>query len=308
MVKLADPATKFTKDSLVSETSPLKESWVPLVSDDERQSYASVLPFDTHKASWTTYTQLDGWFDALHPSQFEKSTHSTVDKTAWTPASYRGQPLWRQTAWVTLDPNCECDYGYSDTWQNRATCPTFRRIVQDITEYVQDATGQTFNACNLNYYPTGAGIGWHADDEALWDPFHRPVTIVSLSLCRGPDDGLLAGARRFMIRCQEYHPGDHPYDVVLKHGDLMTMEGFFQKHYLHSVWPGDGMSPDPLNDPFVSGERINLTWRTIVRHLDGSPASRGQVCPLSKLQTDESQTKTTEKPTDPVDNGDEDKR
>lgn len=275
-----------TTTTLVKDTSPLAQDWVPLVQDTAHESYAYVLPFDTHHAhSWTTYTQLDTWFDALHPSQFVSSTHSTVDKRAWTPAMYHGQPMLRQTAWVTLDDDCKCEYGYSDTWQEQSTCPIFQRTIREIASYVQDATGQTFNACNLNYYPAGAGLGWHADDEFLWDAYHQPITIVSLSLCRGTDDGILAGARKFMIRPKHHahisSVGHHGgvTELVLKHGDLMTMEGFLQKFYLHSVWPGDSMYYQ--DDPYVQGERINLTFRTIVQHLDGSPASRDKTCPLA---------------------------
>jgi hypothetical protein len=154
---------------------------------------------------------------------------------------------------------------------------------------VQDATDRTFNAVNLNYYPPGGGVGWHADDEYLWNAGQMPVCIVSLSLCRGPDDGLLAGARKFMIRPKpgqqnpigiQHHGGIK--ELILKHGDLMTMEGMFQKHYLHAVWPGDDTTiPLDGDDPMVQGERINLTWRTIVQHLDGSQHCRGKTCPLS---------------------------
>ena len=280
--------TMTTTTKLVKDTSPLEQDWVPLVQDDARESFAYVLPFDTHHAhSWTTYTQLDNWFDALHPNQYVSSTHSTVDKRAWTAAAYHGQPLLRQTAWVTLNDECTCEYGYSDTWQERSTCPIFARTIREIAAHVQDAMGCQFNACNLNYYPTGAGLGWHADDEFLWNAYHEPVTIVSLSLCRGADDGILAGARKFMIRPKHHAPapGHHGgvTELVLKHGDLMTMEGYFQKHYLHSVWPGDSMYYQ--DDPYVQGERINLTFRTIVQHLDGSPASRGKACPLATPAT-----------------------
>jgi hypothetical protein len=98
------------KITLVSETSPL-DGWVSFLTDDRTESYASVLPFDVHNRSFTTYNQLDSWFDALHPSQYVASTHSNVDKHAWTPAMYHGQVLLRQTAWVTLDDDCQCDYG-----------------------------------------------------------------------------------------------------------------------------------------------------------------------------------------------------
>mmetsp|Transcript_16856 Transcript_16856/g.32035 ORF Transcript_16856/g.32035 Transcript_16856/m.32035 type:complete len:290 (+) Transcript_16856:86-955(+) len=281
------------KSILVSESSPL-DGWLPFFQDELRQSFAYVLPFDVHQTThWTTYNQLDAWFDALHLSQHCAPTHSTVDHKAWVPVTYRGQTLLRQTAWVTFDDDCTCAYGYSDMWQSQSTSTEFKRIVQEITHYVQDATGVTFNACNLNYYPPGAGVGFHADDEFLFDGLNRETCIVSLSLCRGLDDGLLAGARKFLVKPKQRdhqnnninHAKYHPDELVLKHGDLVTMEGMFQKHYLHSIWPGDSLQKFHENDPFCQGERINLTWRTIVQHLDGSDDQcRGKLCPVSKIK------------------------
>jgi hypothetical protein len=70
-------------------------------------------------------------------------------------------------------------------------------------------------------------------------------------------------------------------EITLRHGDIITMEGMFQRHYLHSVWPGDDDNRAHVNHERCRGERINLTWRTIVRHLDGSDECRGLVCPLA---------------------------
>ena len=58
------------------------------------------------------------------------------------------------------------------------------------------------------------------------------------------------------------------------------MEGLHQLFYEHSVWPGD--SKQHVDDERTRGERINLTWRTIVQHLDGSEECRGMRCPLAR--------------------------
>ncbi|CAK0792754.1 unnamed protein product, partial [Prorocentrum cordatum] len=133
----------------------------------------------------------------------------------------------------------------------------------EITDDVCRACGITErpNSCNVNLYEDGSqAVGWHADDESLFDATRRDSLIMSLSL---------GAARTF-----ELYPNDDPDDIhqiLLKDGDLCTMEGLLQKHYKHRV-------------PFersARGPRINLTWRWIVRHESGCPAagSRAQAVP-----------------------------
>ena len=152
-----------------------------------------------------------------------------------------------------------------------------------------------FNSINLNYYPTGGGVGFHADDEFLFDGLNRSIRIVSLSLCaRNHDFGGHDGERLFQVKrkrrnaettangevqCEEENTIS---EITLKHGDIITMEGMFQKFYLHLVWPGDDVENVHTEDKKCRGERINLKWRTIVRHLDGSDECRGLICPMSK--------------------------
>ena len=164
-------------------------------------------------------------------------------------------------------------------------------VVRDIVEYIKYVTGdKTINCCNLNYYPEGGGIGYHADDEFLFDSLKRPTRIVSLSLTSGGgggDDAL--GQRLFQVKARNGCTEDEAavdntaskiYEVLLDHGDIITMEGYFQQHYYHSVWPGD--SKQFLNHEYTRGERINLTFRTIVQHLNGiDDESNGKYCPLS---------------------------
>lgn len=191
-----------------------------------------------------------------------------------------------------------------------------KSVIQEITQVVSNAVFGTdqnntllvpaFNSCNLNYYPQGGGVGFHADDEFLFDGLEQSVRIVSLSLASPINNSISSekeeeednkqrswGSRRFQIRKKEVDEDGNSSnpkhnieskikEITLRHGDLITMEGFFQKYYLHSIWPGD--SKDHQNHPNTQGERINLTWRTIVKHLDGSVACRGRICPLASSQ------------------------
>ena len=296
-------------------TSPLGRGiWEPVLEDQTTQSFSYYLPYKNSVGAETTTSsnrhsccftkeQLDRWFQRLHPSSY---TTDDLDDTAWTSAHYQNKKLLRQTAWCVFDENCCCEYGYSDTWQPILRNTQMKDTIQEITDVVSRIVGKTcFNSCNLNYYPQGGGVGFHADDEFLFDGLSRSVTIVSLSLAppppplsssksSTPEQSDHWGARKFQIRSKQplQNNGGHivEKEVVLKHGDLLTMEGMFQKHYLHSVWPGDSQdyaSTTNNHHPLTQGERINLTWRTIVKHLDGSPECRGITCPLvsSNLKT-----------------------
>mmetsp|Transcript_13475 Transcript_13475/g.22410 ORF Transcript_13475/g.22410 Transcript_13475/m.22410 type:complete len:278 (-) Transcript_13475:166-999(-) len=270
---------------LTPQISPLDESrWRPFIHNHELKSYSYYLPThnkngevsgeENKEADDNVFTseQLDDWFRLLHPSQYidESKDH------AWTATRYKCTTLLRQTAWFTLDSSCTCEYGYSDTWQPQIKSEKMSKVLRDITASVVEVVGGDFNSVNLNYYPQGGGVGAHADDEFLFDGLNRETRIVSLSLC-GKSGG---GARKFEVKRKGKKYSKDVKEILLQHGDLMTMEGFFQKYYLHSVWPGD--SKLQLDHPLCQGERINLTWRTIVRHLDGSDECRGLTCTLSK--------------------------
>ncbi|CAB9504048.1 expressed unknown protein [Seminavis robusta] len=266
-----------------------KSQWKPIVEDSETKSYSYYLPYSTTSTTnnFATREQLDRWFHTL--SSLED------DETAWSDAHYQGELLLRKTAWVVLDDRCTCEYGYSDTWQPISKSQALQLVVQEITAAVTACCGgcaTSINSCNLNYYPQGGGVGFHADDEFLFDGRRRPTRIISLSLGAAPSNNSSNkdwGARKFLIRPQKDTPEDDVQDqyhdvqheIMLRHGDLLTMEGMFQNHYFHSVWPGDSKAYQD-HHPWTQGERINLTWRTIVQHLDGSKEEcRGIKCPLS---------------------------
>lgn len=130
--------------------------------------------------------------------------------------------------------------------------PWFREITE--TVYLTCGIKDRPNSCNANYYDGGCqSVGWHADDEALFDAMKRDVLIVSLSL----------GA----TRCFELHAKDKPAELIklpLEDGDLCTMEGLCQKHYRHRV----------PRQKSVRGPRINLTWRWVLKHEEGCPVCK----------------------------------
>lgn len=103
------------------------------------------------------------------------------------------------------------------------------------------------NSCNLNCYADGSdGIDWHADDEALFQSKEEDCCIISLSL---------GEVRTFQIRRESASEQEQSISLRLGAGDLCTMEGHFQRYYVHRV---------PKSQ--TSRLRVNFTWRWIVAH------------------------------------------
>ena len=195
--------------------------WEPFIVDRELGCFSYHLPHS--RANTLSDDLLSSWFDSLHPSVYQDEPNGH----AWTDASYKGRKLLRKTAWHTLDDGCSCAYGYSDTWQEQITSGQMKDVLAAVTETVARALPrgegiEELNCVNLNYYPSGGGVGWHADDESLFDGLCRPTRIVSLTLCRSSGEG----ERRFQVRRKGACDSDTA-EVVLRHGDLMTMEGLF---------------------------------------------------------------------------------
>lgn len=114
------------------------------------------------------------------------------------------------------------------------------------------------NCCNMNLYEDGgSAVGWHSDDEALFQGKFRDIVIISISF---------GVTRKFQIRYNwpELDSERQVQTLMLSSGDMMTMEGMFQKHLQHRI-PKEGN---------VTGPRINLTWRWVVKHTPRCPAGR----------------------------------
>ncbi len=122
-----------------------------------------------------------------------------------------------------------------------------------IREHCVDIAGleEQPNSCNINLYRDGNdSVGWHTDDEPLFEGEYNDICILSLSL---------GSCRTFQIKkkgVKGVGRNEATSSLVLSHGDLCTMEGRFQRHYLHAV----------LRETDTADARINLTWRFITKH------------------------------------------
>mmetsp|Transcript_19731 Transcript_19731/g.63705 ORF Transcript_19731/g.63705 Transcript_19731/m.63705 type:complete len:128 (+) Transcript_19731:143-526(+) len=113
------------------------------------------------------------------------------------------------------------------------------------------------DACNMNLYEDGGmSVGWHSDDERLFQGKFTDVMIISLSF------GI---SRRFELRLNWPESGEKAVcKVMLGNGDMLSMEGMCQKHMMHRVPKEDNKT----------GPRINLTWRWVLKHNAGCPTGR----------------------------------
>ena len=141
----------------------------------------------------------------------------------------------RLTAWFG-DPGM--DYTYSGM---RLQPQPWTAFLAGLRERLEELAGTSFNSVLLNLYRDGGdGVAWHADDEP--DLGRQPV-IGSLSL---------GATRKFQLRRADDWSIKREFD--LHHGDVVVMRGPTQELWRHQI---------PKTSKLV-GERINLTFRTIV--------------------------------------------
>lgn len=143
--------------------------------------------------------------------------------------------LPRLTAWYG---DKDCAYRYSGTTREGEP---WTECLAEICGLVKRRLCYPFNFLLANRYRSGSDyVGWHSDDER--DMGSRPV-IASVSL---------GASRVFRVRPRS---GGKSKGLLLQHGSLLVMWGDSQRMFKHSV---------PKTDQRL-GERINLTYRHIVR-------------------------------------------
>lgn len=135
----------------------------------------------------------------------------------------------------------QADYRYSGHTRQGVAWTNEVFHVKQLVEQTLLSQGITahFNACLLNFYPTGAdGMGYHADDEK--ELGYEPI-IASVSL---------GAERKFVFK---HRVTKDKVAMTLQDGQLIVMRGQTQRHWLHSL---------PKTKK-VSDGRINLTFRTL---------------------------------------------
>ena len=207
--------------------------WVDILSDDRCRSHL------TYLAGALTAPRLSWLFGAVACLNFRQPV-------------LKGS-LWpRSAAWYTSG-RCSCQYNYSGTQWKAEVMPEW---FEQLTDWISSTCNLKVrpNSCNINRYMGGGqSIGWHSDDDLLFDAKKREAVIVSLSL---------GASRTFKVR-KKGSPGAAK-SLPLHNGDLCMMSGMFQKFYEHAV-PKERRS---------GGVRFNLTWRSVVVHQTQCPCCR----------------------------------
>lgn len=224
---------------LVGEMAP-QAPWQYPLCDESRRSFAA-------------------WLKSPFPKEQTAQFFATIrDGTEWQQPEGPQGPIPRKTAWMVSN-GCACTYRYGSI---EVPPQQFPEWMIQLMNMVMPNCGlydrsQWPNSCNLNLYEDGAmSVGWHSDDERLFQGKFQDIRIVSLSL---------GCTRRFEMRPNWPAPGERPVSQLsLGDGDLCTMEGMFQKHFQHRV----------PKESYASSPRINLTWRWNIKHYPQCPASR----------------------------------
>lgn len=217
--------------------------WNYVVTDDNRRSYAAY---------------LSSPFVGDQTKQFFETVKEGV---VWDQPEGPNGPIPRKTAWMVAPGGCVCKYRYGRIEVEPQVFPPWMLSLMTTLMPLCGHSDPTSwpNSCNLNLYDDGGmSVGWHSDDEQIFQGKFKDIRIISFSL---------GAKRKFEIRANWPAPGEPPVrTIMLGDGDLCTMEGMMQKHFQHRV-PKEG---------YIEGPRINMTWRWIAKHTPQCPVQRGR--------------------------------
>lgn len=236
---------KLLSELAVVVNNPVAANWDYLLKDDMRRCYAGYLKCP------------------LSPQQLQDFWQKAHDGTKWDqPIDPKTEnPIPRKTAWMVSPLNgCICTYRYGGLEVDPQVFPDWMIEIMSVYMPMCGLTNQNDwpNSCNMNLYEDGGmSVGWHSDDEKLFQGKNNDIRIISVSFGQ---------TRTFEMRVNEPEDGERPlYRFPLSNGDLCTMEGMVQKYYQHRV-PKER----------AHGPRINLTWRWVEWHQPTCPSKRNQ--------------------------------
>lgn len=189
---------------------------------------SNLLPYDGH-------VQYYGC--VIAPQQASQLFSSLLKNIVWAhdQAVILGKTIvtQRKVAWYADQP-----FSYTYSHITKTALPWTNELLA-LKTTVEQACGETFNACLLNLYHDGSeGMGWHSDAEK---DLKKNAAIASLSL---------GAERKFAFK---HKRSKVSVSKTLAHGSLLVMKGVTQSHWMHRLPP----------TKTVTTPRINLTFRSI---------------------------------------------
>merc|ERR1719491_2217698 len=146
------------RSKLVGERAPPHALWVYKLRDEKRRCFTGYLPGAVPE------TLADSLFEIINK------------ETPWTSGNRSS------TAWG-VKPPCSCTYRYSFLGDQPASVPGVQPSawpdwMDEVLRHVMPLCGigpeGWPNSCNINHYEDGwEGVGWHADDEPLFQGAHQ---------------------------------------------------------------------------------------------------------------------------------------
>lgn len=232
--------------TLVGEQSSVPWLWEYPMQDDQRRAYAGVV------------------FKAVDPEKCKRWFDITLNEAPWDRMSDG-----RRVTWFVSKDCWDCPYRYSGSEHpGHVFTPFMEEIMDEVCGRICGIPRDKYpNCCNVNEYPGGeppeGEVGWHADDEVYFQSLSDDTRIISFSL---------GSPRDFKWRLQGT---DVPLGTVsLGDGDVMTMEGLFQKHYKHAV----------PKCKVASGPRLNFTFRWIVAKAHAEDAGTAAITGINSAK------------------------
>jgi len=177
-------------------------------------------------------------FNQFFAEEFTRSVFDYLyNNTAWEqPEIVMFGKKHKQACLSTWHSDAGVNYVYSGV--ERVAHP-MNEVLSEIRRRCETAARAKFNSVLVNLYRDGsAGMGWHADNEAVNG---REPTIASVSL---------GATRRFDLR---HRQSKHTVKVDLENGSLLVMSGLSQHCWVHQI----AKTAKPV------GARINLTFRLV---------------------------------------------
>lgn len=174
---------------------------------------------------------VDGWIEADYANVFFALTKQLPLEDKPTCKIFGRECIMHRS--IGFFSNNSDGYNYAGQISKASPMP---RWLYNLTTLVNIELGTDFNGALVNYYHNGEEyIGAHSDDESGLS--NGVVACISL----GAD-------RTFRIKNKK---DKSRIDVVTKNGQLLVMDGDFQKEFTHEI---------PIQKQ-INGGRISITFR-----------------------------------------------